>query len=58
MKCYTFLRKLALLPLSVDNPIYMIVFVFRILELRMTDITAPLRTAILSLLPLLCYYAY
>jgi len=52
MKCYTLVRKFALLQLSVDNPIYMIVFVFRILKLRMTDITAPLRTALLSLITL------
>ncbi len=52
MKCYTPVHKPALLPLSVDNPICMIFFVFRISKLRMTDIAEALRTAKISSLPL------
>ena len=56
MKCYTLVHKLALIQLSLDNPIYRIVFVLRILCLCMTDIT--LLTKIILFFFLLYYHAY
>jgi len=53
MKCYTLVHKLALIQLSLDNPIYRIVCLFRILYLRRIDITL-LTKIILSFL--LSYY--
>ena len=47
---YMLVRKLVLIQLSLDNQIYMIVFVIRILHRCMTDITLALRTTILFLL--------
>ena len=58
MKCYMFVHKLALLQLSMDNPIYMTAFVFRILQPCMTDITLKLLIKMLLLSFSLYCHAY